>query len=244
MGALIESGRLHHETHMKHGKKYRALAEGREAETVYEAEAAIALVKEKPLAKFDETIEMHFHLGIDPKKTDQLVRGTILFPNSLGKVKKIAVITASKATEANEAGADIVGGEELIADIKEGKLLPGTHFDILLATPEMMPKLAQVAKILGPKGLMPNPKNETVTTKMKDAVVALKKGSKASFKTDDSGNIHQSVGKVSLPAEQIAENIHALIDTIQRLKPDGLKGRFIVSATLATTMGPGFRIQI
>lgn len=229
---------------MKHGKNYRALLSGKAPGATYAIQEALAIVKEKPLAKFDETVEMHFHLGIDPKKTDQLVRGTLVFPNSLGKTRRIAVVTASKATEADEAGADIVGGEELITDIKEGKLVPGTDFDILLATPEIMPKLAQVAKILGPKGLMPNPKNETVTPKMKEAVLAIKKGSKASFKTDDSGNIHQSVGKLSMSSEQLVENIQALLDAVGRLKPEGIKGRFIVSATLSTTMGPGFRLVI
>lgn len=211
---------------------------------MYEASEALALLCENPMAKFDESVELHLHLGIDRKKTDQLVRGTILFPNGLGKSRRVAVITSSKAIEAKEAKADVVGGEEMIADIKEGKVLPGTDFDVLLATPDMMPKLAQVAKILGPKGLMPNPKNETVTTKIGDAVAALKKGNKASFKTDDSGNIHQAVGKVSLAPEKLAENVEALLEAVHRLKPDGLKGKLIVSATLATTMGPGIRIRI
>ncbi len=229
---------------MKHGKKYRGLADRVEKGKVYEVSEALAMLCEQPIAKFDESVEIHLHLGIDRKKTDQLVRGTIIFPNSLGKTKRIAVITASKAMEAKEAGADIVGGEEMIAEIKEGKLVPGTNFDILIATPEMMPKLATVAKILGPKGLMPNPKNETVTTKIKDAVLALKKGSKASFKTDDSGNIHQSVGKVSLAPLKLSENVVAFVETVHRLKPDGLKGKLIVSATLTTTMGPGIRVRV
>ncbi len=229
---------------MKHGKKYRQIAERIEKEKVYDVSEALAILCETPIAKFDESVELHLHLGIDRKKTDQLVRGTIVFPNGLGKSKKIAVITSSKAAEAKEAKADIVGGEEMIAEIKEGKLIPGTHFDILLATPEMMPKLALIAKILGPKGLMPNPKNETVTTKMKDAVVALKLGSKASFKTDDSGNIHQSVGKVSLAPEKLSENVLAFVETVHRLKPDGLKGKLILTATLTTTMGPGIRVRV
>lgn len=229
---------------MKYGKKYRQIAERIEKGKAYEVSEALAILREAPLAKFDESVELHLHLGIDRKKTDQQVRGTIIFPNGLGKMRKIAVITSTKATEAKESGADVVGGEELIAEIKEGKLLPGAHFDILLATPEMMPKLAQVAKILGPKGLMPNPKNETVTTKVKDAVVALKKGSKASFKTDDSGNIHQAVGKVSLAPEKLSENITAFVESVHRLKPDGLKGKLILSATLTTTMGPGIRVRV
>lgn len=243
MGVLVFIGRLYHEMTMKHGKKYRQVADRIEKDKVYEVSEALAILCEAPIAKFDESVELHLHLGIDSKKTDQQVRGTIVFPNGLGKVRKIAVITSSKASEAKESGADIVLGEEMIAEIKEGKLVPGTHFDILLATPEMMPKLALIAKILGPKGLMPNPKNETVTTKIKDAVVALKKGSKASFKTDDSGNIHQAVGKVSLPSEKLCENATAFIEAVHRLKPDGLKGKLILSATLATTMGPGIRIR-
>lgn len=229
---------------MKPGKKYRKVADRIEKGKVYEVSEALPILCETPVAKFDESVEIHLHLGIDRKKTDQLVRGTIIFPNGLGRSKKVAVITTSKATEAKEANADIVGGEEMIADIKDGKVLPGSDFDVLLATPEMMPKLAQIAKILGPKGLMPNPKNETVTTKMKEAVLALKKGSKASFKTDDSGNIHQAVGKVSFPIEQLSENIGAFVETVQRLKPEGLKGRLIVSATLTTTMGPGIRVRV
>ncbi len=229
---------------MKPGKKYRKVADRIEKGKVYEVSEALPILCETPVAKFDESVEIHLHLGIDRKKTDQLVRGTIIFPNGLGRSKKVAVITTSKATEAKEANADIVGGEEMIADIKDGKVLPGSDFDVLLATPEMMPKLAQIAKILGPKGLMPNPKNETVTTKMKEAVLALKKGNKASFKTDDSGNIHQAVGKVSFPIEQLSENIGAFVETVQRLKPEGLKGRLIVSATLTTTMGPGIRVRV
>lgn len=227
---------------MKHGKKYRLLAEKIERNKVYAVSEALALLCESPMAKFDESVELHVHLGIDRKKTEQLVRGTILFPNGLGKSRRVAVVTSSKATEAKEAKADVIGGEGMIADIKDGKILPGVDFDILLATPDMMPKLAQVAKILGPKGLMPNPKNETVTTKIGEAVIALKKGNKASFKTDDSGNIHQAVGKVSLAPEKLTENVEAFLETVHRLKPDGLKGKLIVSATLTTTMGPGIRI--
>lgn len=242
-GSLAFSRRLYHETTMKHGKKYRHIAEKIEAGKTYEPIEAIAILAEKPIASFDESVEVHLHLGIDRKKTDQLVRGTVVFPNGLGKEKKVAVITSTKAKEGKDAGADIVGGEELIADIKEGKLLPGTSFDILVATPEMMPKLATVAKILGPKGLMPNPKNETVTTKIQETVQALKKGSKASFKTDDSGNIHQAIGKISFAPEKLVENLATFLDTVHRLKPEGLKGKLIVTATLTTTMGPGIRIQ-
>ena len=229
---------------MKHGKTYRQIAERIDREKVYEFEEAIAILQEKPSAKFDESVEMHFHLGIDPKKNDQQVRGTMLFPNGLGKTKKVAVITTTKSSEAKEAGTDVVGGEEMIAKIKEGKLLPGTHFDILLATPEVMPKLAAVAKILGPKGLMPNPKNETVTTKVKDAVLALKTGSKASFKSDDSGNIHQTVGKVSFEAAKLLENIRALVETLHRAKPESVKGKLLASASLCTTMGPSIKVRV
>lgn len=235
---------MHHDITMKQGKKYRKIAERIEKDKTYEVNEALTLLCEAPVAKFDESVELHLHLGIDCKKTDQLVRGTIIFPNGLGKSKKVAVITSSKSTEAKAAKADVVGGEEMIADIKEGKVLPGTDFDVLLATPEMMPKLAQIAKILGPKGLMPNPKNETVTTKISDAVTALKKGNKASFKTDDSGNIHQAVGKISMSVDQLSENVTAFVETVQRLKSEGLKGKLIVSITLTTTMGPGIRVHM
>ena len=160
---------------MRRGKKYKGVAEKIEKK-VYSVEEGLALVKENKVAKFDESIEVHVKTGIDPKKGDQQLRGSVVFPHGTGKTKKIAVITSTKAKEAKDAKADVVMGEEMIDEIKKGKI----DFDVLVATPEMMPKLAQVAKILGPKGLMPNPKTDTVTDKIKEAVEMLKKG-KVSF---------------------------------------------------------------
>lgn len=228
---------------MKHGKRYRAILEGIDAKKEYSLEEAIDILQGAPKGKFDESVELHIRLGIDPKKNDQQVRGTVVLPSGTGKTKKVAVITSTKTAEAKSAAADVIGGEEMVADIAEGKLLPGTHFDVLLSTPEMMPKLAKVAKILGPKGLMPNPKNETVTVKIAEAVEALKKGSKASFKADDSGNAHQAIGKISFTKDALLENAKTFMDTLTRLRPGGVKGNFILSATIATTMSPGIRVK-
>ena len=152
------------------------------------------------------------------------------------------MITSTTFAQAKEAGADTVGGEELIESIKNGKLVPFSDFDILVATPEMMPKLAKIAKILGPKGLMPNPKSETVTTKVKETVIALKKG-KAAFKNDDSGNVHQVVGKISFETENLIENIKAFIEEVEKAKPAGLKGNLITNISICSTMGPGLKIN-
>lgn len=224
---------------MKHGKKYRAVVEKLEKEKVYSLEEAVKFIQENKTAKFDESIEVHVKTGIDPKKTDQQVRGTVILPAGTGKTQRIAVITATSQKEASEAGADLVAGEELIEKIKAGKI----EFDVLVATPEMMPKLATVAKILGPKGLMPNPKTDTVTPKVKEAIEALKKG-KASFKTDNSGNIHQGVGKVSFEAGKIIENIKAFIEAVDKAKPASVKGKLIRNISICSTMGVGIKISI
>ncbi|HEX7586610.1 MAG TPA: 50S ribosomal protein L1 [Patescibacteria group bacterium] len=223
---------------MKHGKKYRAAIEKIDRNKTYSIEEAVKLIKENKSAKFDESVEIHIKTGIDPKKSDQIVRGNVVLPHGTGKTKRVAVITSTSATEAKTAGADIVGGEELIEKISKK-----IDFDVLVATPEMMPKLAKIAKILGPKGLMPNPKTETVTTKIKETVEALKKG-KTAFKNDDTGNIHQVIGKTSFAEENMAENIKTFLDSISKNKPTGLKGKLIGSVTLCSTMGPGIKINI
>lgn len=205
---------------------------------IYPVQEAVKFLKENKTAKFDESVEIHIKTNIDPKKGEQQVRGTVILPHGTGKSKKIAVITSVAEKEAKEAGADIVGGEEMIEKI--GKKI---NFDVLVATPEMMPKLAKIAKILGPKGLMPNPKTETVTTKIKETVEALKKG-KAAFKNDDTGNIHQVVGKASFSEEKLVENINTFISSIEKAKPSGLKGKFIASVTVCSTMGQGIKISV
>jgi len=236
--------RMYHEKHMKHGKKYRSAAEKIDRSKVYGLEEAIKIIKENKIAKFDESVEMHIKTNIDPKKGDQQVRGTVTLPHGTGKSKKIAVITSVQEKEAKAAGADMIGGEDMIDKIKSGKIFEsGKGFDILVATPEMMPKLAVVAKILGPKGLMPNPKTETVTVKIKETVEALKKG-KAAFKNDSSGNIHQVVGKVSFSEEKLMENAKIFAEAIEKSKPSGLKGKFISNISLCSTMGVGLKISV
>lgn len=227
---------------MQHGKKYRAVAEKTNRDKVYTLEEAVKFLKDNKVAKFDESVEVHIKTNVDPKKGDQQVRGTVDLPHGTGKSKKIAVITSTHAKDAKEAGADIVAGEELIDEIKSGKIFSAKKgFDILVATPEMMPKLAPVAKILGPKGLMPNPKTETVTTKIKETVEALKKG-KAAFKNDNSANVHQAVGKLSFDEAKLIENIKAFISGVEKAKPAGLKGKMIANISVTSTMGVGLKI--
>jgi large subunit ribosomal protein L1 len=229
---------------MKHGKKYRAIAEKIDRNKVYSLEEAIKVIKENKVAKFDESVEVHLRTNVDVKKGDQQVRGTVNLPHGTGKSKRIAVITSTAAKAAKDAGADVVAGEELIERIKNGKAFEkGGEFDILVATPEMMPKLATVAKILGPKGLMPNPKTDTVTTKVKEAVEALKKG-KAAFKNDNSGNVHQMVGKVSFDEVKLTENIKAFLEAVEKAKPSGFKGKLISNTSICSTMGVGLKISI
>jgi len=225
---------------MRHGKKYRSISEKIDRSQSYSPEEAFKLIKEGKIAKFDESVEAHVRLGIDTKKGEQQVRGAVVLPHGVGKEKKIAVITSTKSKEAKSAGADIVGGEELIEKISSGKI---GNFDVLVATPEMMPKLAKVAKILGPRGLMPSPKTETVTEKVEETVKMLKKG-KISFKNDTSGIIHQVIGKLSFEENKLEENYKAFIDAVQKAKPAGLKGKYMVSASICSTMGPGVKINL
>lgn len=224
---------------MKRGKKYKQAFEKIDKDKKYPVEEAVKIIKENKIAKFDESVEIHVKLAIDPKKGEQQVRGTVVLPNGTGKTKKVAVITSAKAKEAKDAGADIVDGEEMIEKIKNNKI----QFDVLLATPEMMPKLAQIAKILGPRGLMPSPKTETVTDKIKEAVGMLKKG-KVNFKNDDGSNVHQIVGKVSFDENKLKENIESFLDALQKAKPQSLKGKYIISVSICSTMGPGLKISL
>ncbi len=223
---------------MRHGKKYLAAAEKVDKNKIYSLEEAVKMIKENKTAKFDESVEVHVKTNIDPKKGDQQVRGTVSLPHGTGKSKKIAVITSTQQAEAKAAGADVIGGEEMIDGFAKK-----INFDILVATPEMMPKLAKVAKVLGPKGLMPNPKTETVTTKIKDTVEALKKG-KAAYKNDDTGNIHQLVGKVSFDDQKLIENIKTFVENLEKTKPAAVKGRLISNITVCSTMGAGMKVKI
>lgn len=222
---------------MKRGKKYLSVVEKIDKKKDYSIEEALKLVAEGKIAKFDESVEAHLDLNIDAKKNDQQIRGSITLPHGTGKTKKIGVITSTKADEAKKAGADVVGDESMIDKIKKGEI----DFDILVATPEMMPKLAQVARVLGPKGLMPNPKTDTVTEKVAEAVEMLKKG-KLSFKNDKTGGIHQLIGKVSFGEEKLKENFESFIDAIEKTKPESVKGKLINKIVVCSTMGPGIKV--
>ena len=201
---------------------------------------AIAEIKKNAKAKFDESVEAHIKLDIDPKKSDQQVRGVAQLPNGTGKSVKIFVFTTTQKKEAEEAGAEVVGGEELIEKIRTtGKI----DADTAIATPEMMPKLATIAKILGPKGLMPNPKSQTVTPKVKEVIESLKKG-RADFKNDNSGNVHQVIGKVSFENVKLEENFKILLEAVRKAKPEGAKGKFIKNISICSTMGKGVKIDL
>ena len=222
---------------MARGKKYKDISSKLEKGEAYSIEEALEFIKENKAAKFDESVEVHIRLNVNPKKGEEQARGAVVLPHGTGKTKKIAVITSTKEREAKEAGADLVGGEDLIEKIKSGKI----DFDILVATPEMMLKLAPVAKIMGPKGLMPSPKTETVTEKIKETVETLKKG-KVSFKNDNTSNIHQIIGKVSFGSEKLKENFDAFTEAVKKSKPDAVKGKFIAGVSVCSTMGVGIRI--
>ena len=225
---------------MAHSKRYKELKGMIDAGKSYSPEEAVDLAKKTATTKFDSAIEVHIRLGIDPKKSDQQVRGTITLPHGTGKTKKVAafVPNAEKEKEAKDAGAELVGGEDLINEIaKTGKY----DFEIAVATPDMMPKMAKVAKVLGPKGLMPSPKSETVTTNLTKTIGELRKG-KVAFKADDTANVHQVVGKASFSKEQLAENLNAFIEAIRKAKPPSSKGVYMVSVTLTSTMGPGIKV--
>lgn len=224
-----------HQNYMA-GKKFVEAQKLIDYKRTYSLEEAVALAKKTSVTKFDATVEIHVKLGIDPKQGDQQVRGTISLPHGTGKNKRVAVFVSAtdKEKEAKEAGADLVGGEELVAQIAtSGKI----DFDVAIATPDMMPKLAKVARILGPKGLMPNPKTDTVGANIKAMVADQKKG-KVAFKNDDTGNTHVIIGKASFTEPQLLENATAFMDALKKAKPSASKGNFIVKATMATTMGP------
>jgi len=226
---------------MKRSKRYKDAKKKIDRVKVYKVSEAIKLLSENANAKFDESVEIHIKTNINPKQSDQQIRGSIVLPHGTGKEKKIAVFAEGDAVkEAKDAGADIIGGEELIAKIKQTKQ---ADFDIAVATPDMMRKLAIIAKILGPKGIMPSPKTETVTTDIKKTVEQLKKG-KLNFKNDDSGNIHQLIGKVSFGEEKLSENANAFIQTMKDVKPSGAKGDYIKNIVITSTMGVGIKINL
>jgi large subunit ribosomal protein L1 len=219
----------------KHGKKYRAALEKLEAGRKYDLDTGVAKVKEIAFAKFDETVELTVWLGVDPRKADQLVRGTLVLPHGLGKSKTVLVIAqGDKLREAEEAGADIVGGEDLVTRIKGG----WTDFDAVISTPDMMRLVGQLGKVLGPRGLMPNPKTGTVTFDVATAVKETKAG-KVEYRVDKTGVIHVGVGKVSFDDNKLRENAKALLDAVVKAKPATAKGKYVKKVNLASTMSPG-----
>src|SRR5690242_18551367 len=223
----------------KHGKKYRAAAEKIEDGRKYDLDGGVAKVKEIAFAKFDETVELTVWLGVDPRKADQLVRGTLVLPHGLGRSKTVLVIAqGDKVKEAEEAGADLVGGEDMVNKIKGGWL----EFDAVVSTPDMMRLVGGLGKILGPRGLMPNPKTGTVTFDVKTAVKETKAG-KVEYRVDKTGVIHTAVGKVSFDAEKIADNARALIEAVVKAKPSTAKGKYMKKVNIASTMSPGLLLD-
>src|ERR1041384_6061387 len=222
-----------------HGKKYRAALEKIEPGRKFTLEEGVAKVKEIAFAKFDETVELTMWLGVDPRKADQLVRGTVVLPHGLGKSKRVLVIAqGDKLREAEEAGADFVGGEDMVNKIKGGWL----DFDAVVATPDMMRMVGGLGKILGPRGLMPNPKTGTVTFDVAKAVEETKAG-KVEYRVDKTGVIHVGVGKVSFELDNLVENAQTLIDAVLKAKPSAAKGNCVKNVVVGTTMGPGIKIE-
>ena len=222
----------------KHGKKYTS-AKQQVEDRPYALDEAMPLVQKIKFAKFDETVELAMRLGVDPKHADQMVRGTVVLPHGLGKSKKVlAIAGGDKQREATEAGADHVGGEEMVDKIQGGFM----DFDAVVATPDMMRAVGKLGKVLGPRGLMPNPKTGTVSVDIAKAIKEIKAG-KVEFRVDKTGIIHAPVGKTSFASDSLIANAHALVDSIVKAKPAAAKGRYLKSVTLSSTMGPGVRID-
>src|SRR5256884_4338021 len=223
----------------KHGKKYNAATDKIDRSRKYNLEEAVKTLKEVAFAKFDETVELTIWLGVDPRKADQLVRGTLVLPHGLGKSKTVLVIAqGDKVREAEEAGADLVGGEDMVNKIKGGWL----DFDAVIATPDMMRLVGGLGKVLGPRGLMPNPKTRTVTFDVKTAVSETKAG-KVEYRVDKTGVIHTAVGKISFDEDKLTENTRALIEAVAKAKPSTAKGKYVKKVNLALTMSPGLLLD-
>ncbi len=223
----------------KAGKKYQEAAKLLEADKVYTAEEAMELVKKTATAKFDETIELHVRLGVDPKYADQQIRGAMVLPNGTGKTQRVLVFAkGDKVAEAEKAGADFVGSDEIATKIQGGWL----DFDVAIATPDMMGVVGRLGKILGPRGLMPNPKLGTVTMDVTKAITEAKSG-KVEYRTDKAGNIHVPIGKASFEASKLQENYQALMEVLIKAKPASAKGQYVRSVTVSATMGPGVPVQ-
>ena len=226
---------------MKHGKKYNESAKMIDCATFYEIEDAVALTKKAATAKFDETVEVHIRTGCDGRHADQQIRGAVVLPNGTGKTVKVLVFAkGDKVSEAEAAGADYVGGDELIPKIQNDGWL---DFDVVVATPDMMGVVGRLGKVLGPKGLMPNPKAGTVTMDVTKAINDIKAG-KIEYRLDKTNIIHCPIGKVSFSEEQLTQNLNSLLDAIVKAKPSTLKGQYLKSITLTSTMGPGVKVSV
>lgn len=223
----------------KHGKRFKEAAALIEKGKAYPIEEAVALVKQTSNVKFDASVDVVFKLGVDPRHADQQLRGAIVLPNGTGKTKKVLVVTqGAKVEEAKAAGADVVGGKEILEDIQKGWL----DFEVMIATPDMMAELGKLGRILGPKGLMPNPKTGTVTMDVTKAVEETKAG-KVTYRTDKDGNVHLPIGRVSFDADKIAENYRTVFDLLVKVKPSSAKGTYMKNVVVSTTMGPSVKVQ-
>jgi large subunit ribosomal protein L1 len=224
---------------MNRGKRYAQASSSFDREHQYSPQEAIGFLKQFPEAKFDETVELNFHLGVDPRKADQMIRGTVALPHGTGKSVRVAAFAAGdKAREAKDAGADIVGGEDLVNQVLAGNI----DFDAAVATPDVMSLVGRAGRVLGPRGLMPNPKAGTVTPDIGKAVRDIKAG-KLEYRVDRQGNLHVIVGKRSFDEQRLRDNYLAVVDEILRAKPSSAKGKYLKTVTLSTTMGPGVRID-
>lgn len=224
---------------MKRSKAYRQAAEKIQADKIYSPMGAIAIIKDSVSTKFDPTVDVVLRLGVDPRKADQMVRGTVNLPHGTGKTARVLVFAGGeKAEEARSAGADYVGADDMLEKVKGG----WTDFDAVVATPDMMGKVGTLGKVLGPRGLMPNPKTGTVTMDVAKAVADIK-GGKIEFRLDKHSNLQFPIGKASFSAQQLAENFASVVDEVNRLKPSAAKGRYIKKATMSSTMGPGIPID-
>jgi large subunit ribosomal protein L1 len=222
------------------GKKYKAAIALYDRDEQFTPTEAVALVKKTASAKFDESVDVAIRLGVDPRKADQTVRGTVALPAGTGKTLRIAVVASGEAAnEARAAGADIVGADDLAAEIEKGKM----DFDLMIATPDMMPLVGRLGRVLGPRGLMPNPKTGTVTQDVGRAVEEFK-GGKVEYRTDRYGNVHVRIGKASFTPTDLETNLRAVLDEIQRAKPASSKGKYLRKITLSTTMGPGVKVDV
>jgi len=224
---------------MKRSKAYRAAAEKVDAERLYPPLEAVRLAKDTSTTSYDATVEVAMRLGVDPRKADQMVRGTVNLPHGTGKTARVLVFaTGDRAEQATAAGADIVGADELIDEVNKGRL----DFDAVVATPDLMGKVGRLGRVLGPRGLMPNPKTGTVTNDVAKAVTEIK-GGKIEFRVDRHANLHFIIGKSSFPEASLVENYAAALDEVLRLKPSASKGRYVKKATMTTTMGPGIPVD-